>query len=406
MMEGLEQLLELSQPGVAELGQTLQELLRPELRGKLLECKALQLPNPRAYRVLLECGGQKRSLIVKRLDPPIAQRNYLVLTRWLPAVGLGQIAPALLGVAGARNGQCVWHVYEDLGHFELKEQTASRAPVQAAVELIAQLHTRFAGHPLLPECRLSGGELGGCFFSANVRDAINALEALHKAELAGPAEHHALIEQLHTRLERLSHEAPARLQALDELGGPETLLHGDLWTTNAFVVPGPVGLQARLIDWDHAAVGPISYDLSTFLMRFPAEARAAILDLYRQAVAPAGWRLPPAPDLNYLFETAEYGRFANRIVWPVIALLRDGPEWAWNALAEVEQWFNDLEPVLPGVKPSVLTQAFQPASAHVVSAGQPACEPLPAGKPAMRQTGKPPLPATQPSHETAGNFSA
>ena len=44
--------------------------------------------------------------------------------------------------------------------------------VAAAVGLIAQLHTRFAGHPLLLECRKYGGDLGIYYFSSNVRDAI------------------------------------------------------------------------------------------------------------------------------------------------------------------------------------------------------------------------------------------
>src|SRR5213078_1507398 len=102
--------------------------------------------------------------------------------------------------------------------------------------------------------------------------------------------------------------------ALAELGGPETLLHGDLWAINVFVLPTATGLQARLIDWDHAAVGPIIYDLSTFLLRFPANERPWILDSYRAAIAPAGWQLPGATDLNLMFETAELARFANRII--------------------------------------------------------------------------------------------
>src|SRR5204863_4900726 len=124
----------------------------------------------------------------------------------------------------------------------------------------------------------------------------------------------ALRDCLLTRLQKLHAEQPARAEALAELGGPETLLHGDLWTTNTFVMPGANGPRARLIDWDHAAVGPASYDLSTFLLRFPSERRTQILDLYQEAVAPAGWRLPPPAALNLLFETAEYARFANRII--------------------------------------------------------------------------------------------
>jgi aminoglycoside phosphotransferase (APT) family kinase protein len=130
-------------------------------------------------------------------------------------------------------------------------------------------------------------------------------------------------------------------------GGPETLLHGDLWAINVFVIPTADGLRARLIDWDHAAVGPPTYDLSTFLLRFPSEHRSWVLELYRQAVAEAGWRLPDERDLNSLFETHEYARFANRIIWPAIALVQDRAEWGYDSLAEIEEWFEQLGPVLP-----------------------------------------------------------
>jgi len=106
-------------------------------------------------------------------------------------------------------------------------------------------------------------------------------------------------------------------------------------------------LRARLIDWDHAAVGPPTYDLSTFLLRFPSEHREWVLELYRQAVAAAGWRLPAMQVLNSLFETHEYARFANRIIWPAIALAQDRAEWGIEALAEIEQWFEEFGAVLP-----------------------------------------------------------
>src|SRR5207245_5301099 len=121
-----------------------------------------------------------------------------------------------------------------------------------------------------------------------------------------------------------------------------TLLHGDLWTTNTFVQSAEHARTARFIDWDHAAVGPVSYDLSTFLYRFPAPERHWMLERYQRAVAPAGWRLPSAPTLNSLFATAEYGRYANRIIWPAAALLQAGTKWGCERLAEVARWFQTL----------------------------------------------------------------
>jgi hypothetical protein len=122
---------------------------------------------------------------------------------------------------------------------------------------------------------------------------------------------------------------------------------GKMPSSTAGGTPAATGWHARLIDWDHAAVGPASYDLSTFLMRFPAEQRSWILELYRQVVAEAGWRLPEERDLNQLFETHEYARFANRIIWPAIALGTDRGAWGVEALAEIEEWFEQFEPVLP-----------------------------------------------------------
>ena len=90
-------------------------------------------------------------------------------------------------------------------------------------------------------------------------------------------------------------------------------------------------------------VGPFSYDLSTFLFRFPAALRPRILERYRNAVSRAGWRLASPPKLDFLFDTAERARYANRVIWPVLALLQDNAEWGFPELAEVERWYQALE---------------------------------------------------------------
>jgi hypothetical protein len=349
MIEGLDGLLEGSgQSGLAELRDVLQEMLGGDgTPGRLLDQHRLESSVSRVYRLHIESNGRAHSLVIKRLEPAIAQRNQLVMKRWLPAVDLSQCAPSLLGVAAERNGQGVWHIYEDLRDWALEPDDPDPRRVQAVVELIAQLHIRFAEHPLLPECRLYGGDLGIYFYAANVRDAIRGLEALRPPAAELSAACLALRDRLLERMYNLRDEQPYRAQALAELGGPETLLHGDLWTTNTFVLPTPRGLQARLIDWDRAAVGPVSYDLSTFLLRFPVHHRMWILDLYRESVRQAGVRLPSARDLNLLFDTAECARCANRAIWVALALLRDRVEWGFNELAAVEQWFELLEPVLP-----------------------------------------------------------
>ena len=158
LIEGLNDLLESSgQVGLTELRNLLHELLGgSEATGRLIAQQSLA---PCVYRLRFEVNGQVLSLVVKRLYPDIAQRNQLVTKRWLPAIGLSQTGPPLLGVAAERSGQRIWHVYEDLGDWILDECAPDPARVGAAVELIAQIHTRFAGHALLAECRLWGGDL-------------------------------------------------------------------------------------------------------------------------------------------------------------------------------------------------------------------------------------------------------
>ncbi|HEY6169563.1 MAG TPA: aminoglycoside phosphotransferase family protein [Verrucomicrobiae bacterium] len=344
MIEGFEKILEgTGQPGVDELRELLAELLARDGRAvRLIEQSQLQPRGQRVFRLRFALDGAVRSVVIKRLKPEIARRNELVARRWLPAIGLHDCGPPVLGSVAARTGECVWHVYDDLGSHELNPRNPGREQVWAAVELVARMHTHFAGHALLGEVRLHGGDLGIQFYDSNVRDAISALEAWEP-----PTAQCAVRDRLLERLCKLREETAARVQALAELGGPDTLLHGDLWAINVFVIPTADGLRARLIDWDHAAVGPFTYDLSTFLMRFPAGHREWLLELYEDAVTRAGWCLPEPEALNFLFETHEFARFANRIIWPAIALATDHADWGVAALEEIEQWFEDLEPVLP-----------------------------------------------------------
>jgi hypothetical protein len=75
--------------------------------------------------------------------------------------------------------------------------------------------------------------------------------------------------------------------------------------------------------------------------------RSWALDLYRAAVRrQAGWELPDADRLNRVFETCEYARLANALIWPAIAAADLSPVGAFEDLAEIEQWFEKLQPVL------------------------------------------------------------
>jgi hypothetical protein len=92
--------------------------------------------------------------------------------------------------------------------------------------------------------------------------------------------------------------------------------------------------------------GPFSYDLSTFLYRSSPQERPWILEQYRQAVEPAGWRLPSREVLNLLFHTAESSRYVHCALFAAMALLHDDADWAINEIIDWDSWFEALQPPL------------------------------------------------------------
>ncbi len=349
MIEGLANLLAgREQTGLSELTAVLRTLLGQHGRHWNLTAQVpLQVNKCRVFRLRFDWDGHCQSVIVKSLKPGTAQRIEAALGRWLPAANLQESSPELLGVAAELGGKCVWHVYQDLGPWALDGRSPSPERTNAAVDLIAKLHTRFAGHPLLGEARLEGTDFSFNSYSATLRDAAAGLESLRIPGAQLSSDRAALCERLLDRLGDLLAQQSWRRQFLAEHGGPETLLHGDLWRSNIFVRPSAGSFRAWLIDWDRIGVGPVSYDLSTLLLRFPSQARRGILERYRTAVSALGWQLPSDDDLNQLFETAELARFTNMILWPAIALMRNPLGWGWERLADIEQWFEQMEPVLP-----------------------------------------------------------
>lgn len=321
------------EPGAAELSEVLDEIGDG---GRPAELRPLK---EGVYRLALSGAG---SVVLKRLDPAVAQRARLVAERWLPALGLGDRCARLLGVAGDRAGRVVWHVYEDLGDDTLAARPTPER-VRATVDLLAEVHLRGARHAVLPDVRRYGGGLGLAYFTANVADATAALEAVVAAGVATPTQYAGVTTRLLERLYALGADAPRRARVFDDAAGPDTLLHGDAWTINAFVFDTADGPRARLVDWDKVGIGPFSYDLSTFLFRFPPAERPGILDRYREALARAGRVLPPAAELHLLFDTAERARYANCIIWPALALLQEHADWGFPGLAEVERWFLALD---------------------------------------------------------------
>jgi len=332
----------LAEPGNAGLAEALDQALAAGATALV----SLEELKPRVFRVRVASDGAPRSFVAKRLAPDRAQRNELVIRRWLPELALADLAPELHGVAAARDGSWLWHIYEDLGPFELDARSPDPARVAAVMERVAAFHACFARHPLLAECRLHGENREASWFASTMRDAMGALDALRPTRLSLTTAEEQLRDRLLARLDRMLAEEPLRAGLLAEYGGPETLLHGDLWPINTFCEPAAGAFRVRLVDWDRAGVGRASYDLSAFLMRFAGHEREWIVSRYR--AAGPGWLLPPRRELNLLFETAEWTRYANRLIWPALALLRDRAAWGFEELAAVEGWFEALTPVLRG----------------------------------------------------------
>ena len=307
------------------------------------------LPRGRVLRLRFEVEGESRGLVVKRLSLERAHRERAATLRWLPRVGLAAQGPPLLATVAERSGRCTWFVYEDLGDCTLAMRAANPAYVRAAVELVAELHARFTGHALLGEARSLGSDLGMPLYTASVRDATRALEALARSASL-EREPRTLCERLLARLAVLRAEEAERREVLEAWGGPETLLHGDLWTINVLVRSTGRGFEARLIDWERTGVGPASYDLSAFLLRFPAPRRAGILSCYQDQYeerSAGGRRWPSRSEWNALFDTAERARLSNSALWRALAALDGYKDWPFEDLAWHEEAFAALEPLLP-----------------------------------------------------------
>lgn len=296
------------------------------------------------WRVKLT-SGQRSSLVVKRVDRVAARKTELLSSRWLPAVGLQDRGPPLLASAPGPGGS-VWQVFEDLGDCALLADRPQRGALEAATQLIARLHVAFADHGLLPEWIDEFGRLDERVYAEWVRRAARALETIETSSLS--ADRLALRDRLSHRVDALLEQEPGRTQRLREAGWPVTLLHGDLWPQNVLLSPlRGDKRRARLIDWDQAGVGPVVYDLSTFISRLSPRARLPALRLYGRAVDTVGWRLPARAELNDAFETAECARFASCLISPAEAA-GEGADWGFEELGEVDRWFAASRPVLPG----------------------------------------------------------
>lgn len=331
--------------------QLAREIVARERRGvRPGDVEQLAASRPgRVYRLTFTTATGPVAIVAKRHLPRRARANRLVAARWMPAVGLNAICPAVRGVCIEPGSAAVWQLYEDLPGEGMEHHEFDPARVSAVVELLAEVHGRFSGHALLDECRAHGDDLGIAFFTSQLERCIWNLSGIGSSDLRLSAEQRDLIDRFRDRLDTLYRGWQARLAIVRDSERVVTLLHGDLWTSNTLVLAHDGGFAARLIDWDHVGVGPATYDLSTFLYRFPAEHRPWIVARYRDAVARQGLRLPDDSSLNVLFETAEYGRYGWCLAEAAVAARR-GEAWALEDMAQIETWFAQLEAAGPALE--------------------------------------------------------
>ncbi len=290
------------EPGAVELCEGLQGMLG-DVAG-LDGTVRLEFLKKAVYRLRLgtEPG---RSFILKRHRPATAHTDRLLQSRWLPALGLLDCSPRLLAAAAQREGRWIWHVYDDLGGDTLTRRPEPRCE-DAAIDLIVDLHTRAVGQPLLAEVRWYGRDHGAHFFTSSLRDGIALLDTLATYRADAPDQFAAVRMRLLERLYAFLDDAPRRVRILEDVGGSDTLLHGDLWPDNVFVALTSDGIER------------------------------------------AGWRLADDAELNILFHTSEIARSASCIVWPALALLNERAAWGVPMLLEIDRWFDVLRPPLPG----------------------------------------------------------
>lgn len=306
---------------------------------------AHDLLKPRVHRLTFETRDGLVAVVAKRLPPRTARAVALALERWLPGAGMGWACPRLCGVATDRAARRTWHVYEDVHGAGVDVRDVARAHIEAVAELLAELHCRFSGHRLLGECRRYGDDLGAAFFTRELARAVTLTRSITASE----EDQREVRDRLLGRVEQLQSEADHRLAVLARSAGPDTLLHGDVWPTNALVLDAGNGPWARLIDWDHVGVGPVTYDLSTFVYRFAAADRPAVVRAYRAAAARRGRLLPPDRELDVLLDTAERARYACCVAGAARNALRGEPG-AFAQLADIDDWFADLDAVRAGVE--------------------------------------------------------
>ena len=306
-----------------------------ETFGKAAQQLRAEKLDGRAYRVKLE-ASEHRSVVLKIFRVPRARRNELVLHRWLPAVGLSDLAPRLLAVAPAPDESSVWHVYEDCGDVTLADRQ-DPGSIRSGLRAIARVHAAFVEHPLLEEITTQGKPPGNYFFDTpelheSVRASVERLNGSHDVPRSDTIA--KLADCLAALAPLFANSAP--------ISGPQTLLHGDLYPSNIVVSNGAhdEGRAARLIDWDRVGIGPFIFDLAFIVGELPPESRQLALNAYRESMEAHLPRWPTPREWQQQFKRVRMGRIVRAIATYVGLFENGNGQYAIEKFEESLSWLT------------------------------------------------------------------
>ncbi len=294
------------------------------LRVARLECLPLTTSSHDIDRLRVTLGsGERLSVIFKRLRPGHKlygnEREVLVYRRLLRGGGLG--APALYASAYDEAAGRYWLFLEDVGGASLKGATTEAW--YAAARWLGELHAAYGGRE--EELRALGclGEHGPDYFHCLAETARDFLR------LGGVPGAVARFDGLMSGFDGVVAELARQ---------PRALVHGDVFTGNLMVQPGP---RVRAIDWESAAVGLPALDLAHLLDGWEEQHRGKVLAEYLAGFA----RRSPAPldrgALARSLELCELLTLLRHLGWEVEACAN--PTFVAEVFAEIEAFWQRRE---------------------------------------------------------------
>ena len=187
------------------------------------------------HRLRVVVDGWERSLIVKWSDPVVARRSRLVARRWLPAVGLERPgAAAARRRRGARTarGHGRSTRTSPVDRCRRTNRSTARSRRRSTRSLACIRPSRSTHCSVSAAC---GAAIAG-FTSTPPTSATPSSRFTRSTSIAAARTRSRLATRCSSACTASSRQEPERAQVLAAVGGPDTLLHGDLWPTNAIVL--------------------------------------------------------------------------------------------------------------------------------------------------------------------------